>query len=330
MKGSVNYVASRGQKLYSNRQLNYFIGNSRINTSRGVINVRDNRGDSMYHSLQLQLDRSFSKGLFFRFAYTYGKLLDDTSEVFTTFASPTSYSANLAGDGLHQDWGPSAYDRRNIVVITYSYTPTGLRSDNTFANALLGVATRNWTISGQTQLYSGLYTSYNTSGFDINGDGSTTNDRPVLSNPSAPANIVGIDGSYLKAQGGITNVYYDQATFNVNKTLKPINASDAHFIVPNATNGFALMSKEVSRNSYANAGQQYWNVALEKAVPTPFFHLEGSSFIFRAEAQQLGNHNNVTYFTNNVTQVGLSGYQNVSNAREANNQHLRLWAKFQF
>jgi len=331
MKGAANYVASRGQKLYSNRQMNYFINGSRINTSRGVINVRDNRGDSMYHSLQLQLDRSFSKGLFFRFAYTYSKLLDDTSEVFTTFASPTSYSANLAGDGLHQDWGPSAYDRRNIVVITYSYTPTGLRAQNAAANFLLGAFTRNFTISGQTQLYSGLYTAYNTSGFDINGDGSTTNDRPVLSNRSAPLNKVGVDGSFIN---GTSGVYYDMAAYNASpgsaRVRTPINASDAHFLVPNATNGLAMMAKEEGRNSFANAGQQYWNVALEKAVPTPFFHLEGSRFLFRAEAQQLGNHNNITYFTNNVTQVGLSGYQNVSNAREANLQHFRLWAKFQF
>ena len=331
LKGSLNYVASRGQKLYSNRQYNYFINGARINPSRGVINIRDNRADSQYHSLQLQLDRSFSKGLFFRFAYTYGKLLDDSSEVFTTFASPTSYSANLAGDGLRQDWGPSAYDRRNIVVITYSYTPPGLRADNTAANILLGALTRNWTISGQTQLYSGLYTSYNTSGFDINGDSSTTNDRPILSNPSASPNRVGVDGFYIN---GTPGVYYDMAAYNASpasaRVRTPIAASDAHFLVPTAANGFAMMSREIGRNSFANAGQQYWNVALEKAVPTPFFHLEGSSVVFRAEAQQLGNHNNVTYFTNNVTQVGLPGYQNVSNAREANNQHIRLWAKFQF
>jgi len=331
IKGAVNYVGSRGQKLYSNRQLNYFINGARINPSRGVINVRDNRADSQYHSLQVQLDRSYSRGLFFRFAYTYSKLLDDSSEVFTTFASPTSYSANLAGDGLRQDWGPSAYDRRHLVVITYSYTPKGLHADNAALNFLYGAFTRNFTISGQTQLYSGLYTSYNTSGFDINGDSSTTNDRPILSNKSAPLNKVGIDGSYIN---GTSGVYYDMAAYNAStsaaRVRTPINASDAHFLVPNATTGAALLSKEIGRNSYANAGQQYWNVALEKAVPTPFFHLEGSSFIFRAEAQQLGNHNNVTYFTNNVTQVGLSGYQNVSNAREANNQHFRLWAKFQF
>ncbi|MBS1798230.1 MAG: carboxypeptidase regulatory-like domain-containing protein [Acidobacteria bacterium] len=330
IKGAVNYVGSRGQKLYSNRQLNYIINGSRINTSRGVINVRDNRADSQYHSLQVQVDRGFSRGLFFRMAYTYGKLLDDSSEVFTTFASPTSYSANLAGDGLHQDWGPSAYDRRNQVVLTYSWNPAGFHAQNMATDLLLSAFTRHITISGQTQLYSGLYTSYNVSGFDTNGDSSTTNDRPVLSNKSAPVNSVGIDGFYLQKQGGIKNLYYDRAVFNQTGALKVVNASDVHFLVPNASNGVAMIRQEIGRNSYPNAGQQYWNVAAEKAVPTPFFHLEGSSFVFRVEAQQLGNHNNVTYFTNNVTQVGQSGYQNVSNAREANNQHLRLWAKFQF
>jgi hypothetical protein len=332
IKGAVNYVGSRGQKLYSNRQLNYQINGNFINPARRAINVRDNRADSQYHSLQVQVDRAFTRGLFFRMSYTYSKLLDDSSEVFTTFAAPTSYQANLAGNGIRQDWGPSAFDRRNQVVLTYLWTPAGFRSDNMAADAFLSAFTRHITISGQTQLYSGLYTSFNTSGSDINWDGSATNDRPVLSNPSAPMNLVGTDGSWLK--GGITGVYYDQAVYNASpstsRVLKPINAGDAHFLVPSQANGANMVAQEVGRNSFPNAGQQYWNVAVEKAVPTPFTHLEGSSLVFRVEAQQLGNHNNVTYFTNNVTQVGLPGYQNISSAREANNQHLRLWAKFQF
>ena len=331
IKGSLNYVASRGLKLYSNRQLNYIINGSRINPSRGVINVRDNRADSEYNSLQVELNRSYSRGLFFRVAYTYGKLLDDSSEIFTTFASPTSYSANLAGNGLRQDWGPSAFDRRNIVVLTYSWSPAGFHSQNFATNLLLGAFTRKFTISGQTQLYSGLYTSFNTSGSDINGDSSTTNDRPILSNAHVPFTLVGVDGSWI---GGTSGIYYDQAAYNQSpaaaRVRKIVNAGDMHFLVPNAINGAALLASEIGRNSFPNAGQEYWNVAVEKAVPTPFKHLEGSALLFRVEAQQLGNHNNITYFTNNVTQVGQSGFQNISNAREANLQHLRLWAKFQF
>ena len=331
MKGTLNYVGSRGEKLYSNRQLNYLVNGSRINPARGVINVRDNRGDSQYHSLQAQLDRQFSQGLFLRASYTYGKLLDDTSEVFTTFASPTSYSANLAGDGLRQDWGPSAFDRRHIFTIAYVYSPKGLRSDNMAANAVLGLLTRNFTISGQTELYSGLYTSFNVSGRDINGDSSSTNDRPILSNASAPITMVGVDGSYI---GGVSGTYYDYAAYNASpstaRVRTVVSPGAVHFLVPKASVGALLVSQEVGRNSYLNPGQQYWNLALEKAFPTHFRHMERGQFLFRVEAQQIGNHNNITYYTNNVTQVGTTAFQDPSNAREPNNQHLRLWAKYQF
>src|SRR5215469_3622871 len=294
IKGAVNYVGSRGLKLYSNRQLNYLLpGNVRINQTRGIINVRDNRAGSNYNSLQVEVERSFSKGLFFRASYTYAKNLDNASEVFTTFASPTSYSANLAGDGLRQDWGNSAFDRRHVASFLYSYTPAGLHSNNAFANTLLSAFTRHITISGETQLATGPYSTYNVSGFDINGDGSTTNDRPVLSNSKAPINTVGVDGAFIK---GTSGVIYDYAAYNASpssgRVYKPVNASDVRFLVPNAVNaGTALAGQEVSRNSFSNPGQQFWNLALEKQVPVHFRHLESSAFVFRGEAQNIGNHN---------------------------------------
>ena len=245
--------------------------------------------------------------------------------------SPTSYSANLAGDGLRQDWGPSAFDRRHIFTIAYVYSPKGLRSDNMAANAVLGLLTRNFTISGQTELYSGLYTSFNVSGRDINGDSSSTNDRPILSNASEPITMVGVDGSYI---GGVSGTYYDYAAYNASpstaRVRTVVSPGAVHFLVPKASVGALLVSQEVGRNSYLNPGQQYWNLALEKAFPTHFRHMERGQFLFRVEAQQIGNHNNITYYTNNVTQVGTTAFQDPSNAREPNNQHLRLWAKYQF
>lgn len=327
MKGTLNYIGTRDEKLYSNRQLNYFVNGARINPSRGVINTRDNRGDSEYNSLQLQIERKFRRGLYFNFAYTYAKLLDDSSDVFALFNSPTSYSANLAGNALHQDWGNSAYDRRNVVALTYSYTPAGLHSTNAGADMFLSALTRHFTVSGTTQLYSGLYTTFNVSGIDMNGDGSAANDRPVVSNTSAPFTAVGIDGSYVF---GTPGVYYDLAANNATNALTPVQAGNMHFLIPSAANAAGLMSREIGRNSFANPGQQYWNVALEKAIPAPFKHLESSQFILRVEAQQLGNHNNQTFYANNLVAVGTPSFQNVSNSREANYQHLRLWAKYQF
>jgi hypothetical protein len=176
-----------------------------------------------------------------------------------------------------------------------------------------------------------LYTSFNVSGRDINNDGSTTNDRPVLSNASAPITAVGVDGSFI---GGTSGTYYDYAAYNASpssaRVRTVVSTGNVHFLVPNAVNGSSMVPQEAGRNSFLNPGQQYWNLALEKAIPTRFTHLEHGQFVFRVEAQQIGNHNNLTYFTNNVTQVGLTTFQNPSNAREANNQHLRLWAEYRF
>src|ERR1700733_978066 len=95
--------------------------------------------------------RQFSRGLFFRVAYTYGKDLDAASDVFGTFAAPTSYSANLAGNGLGQDWGPSVWDHRYYVSFSYAWTPAGFHSTNSAADLLCSAFTRHISISGTAQ-----------------------------------------------------------------------------------------------------------------------------------------------------------------------------------
>ena len=52
---------------------------------------RDNVGDSEYDALQAKLEKRFSRGLTFTFAYTFSKLIDDASTYFsqTIFTGPT-------------------------------------------------------------------------------------------------------------------------------------------------------------------------------------------------------------------------------------------------
>ncbi len=332
---TVNYVGARGEKLFSNRQLNYFGGFSstgaalpRLNPTRNAINIRDNRADSNYNSAQVEVSRSF-KSLLFRASYAFGKNLDDASEVFATFASPTSYSANLAADGLRQDYGHSAFDRQHVASFEYVYSPAGFHSSNFAANALLGAFTRHFIISGTTQFSSGPYSSFNLSGRDINGDGSSANDRPLLANSKAPLNTAGIDGFYIK---GTPGVYYDLAAYNSSpstaRVRNVVTSDQVHFLVPH---GSQFTGLGVGRNSFENPGQQFWNAAVEKDVPAPFTHLENAQFVLRAEGQNVGNHNNVSPLDNNVTHIGLgTSYLDTASKREATNQSFRLWAKFVF
>jgi outer membrane receptor protein involved in Fe transport len=320
LKLTVNYVGNHATKLYANQQLNYFINGSRIDPTRNAINIRSNRADSEYNSLQTEVSRQFSKGLFFRVAYTYGKDLDDASDVFGTFAAPTSFSANLAPDGLGQDWGPSVWDRRHYVSFTYAWTPAGFHSSNAAADAMYSIFTRHFTISGTTQLQSGPYTTFNISGIDMNGDGSSANDRPLIGNPHMPIDTAGFDGSYF-GPGFTPGVYYDAVTG------APTTPSAEHWLVPN---GPEFLRQEVGRNSYENPGTQYWNIAAEKAVPTTFLHLDRGMLVFRVEAQNFTNHNNVGPLDINLLHIGTPSYLNKQNAIEPTLRHLLVWAKFQF
>jgi len=194
LKAAVNYVGNHGVKLFANRQLNYFVNDSRIDPDRGAISVRGSFADSEYNSVQTEVSRQFSHGFFFLGTYTYGKDLDDASEVFATFASPTMYSANLAR--LGQDWGPSVWDHRHYASFVYSWTPIGFHADSRTADTLLSVFTRHFTISGTTQFQSGPHSSFNVGGIDMNNDGSTANDRPLIGNPHLPIDTVGFDGFF--------------------------------------------------------------------------------------------------------------------------------------
>ena len=322
IKLTVNYVGNHGEKLYANEQFNYFsfATGKRLDPTRGAINVRANRADSEYNSLQTEVSRQMSHGLFFRAAYTYGKDLDDASDIFSTFAAPTSYSANMAPNRLGQDWGPSVWDHRHYASFTYVWSPPGLHSSNAGMDSVFGAFTRHFTISGTTQLQSGYHSTFNVSGLDTNGDGSSANDRPLVGNRDMPIDTAGFDGHYL-GKGFSTGVYYDAIT------SLPVTSSEVHWLVPY---GPQFVPFEVGRNSFSNPGSQFWNIAGEKDVPVSWLHFDRGMLVFRVEAQNFTNHDNVGPLDINLLDIGTPSYLNKQNAVEPTNRHLLLWAKLRF
>ena len=320
LKLAINYVGNHGEKLFANQQLNYLVNGARLNPSRGIINIRSNRADSQYNSAQLEVSRQFTHGLFFRAVYVYSKDLDDASEVFGTFASPTSYSANLAANGLHQDWGPSVWDHRHYASFIYSWTPAGFHSSSRGTDALLSVFTRHFTIAGTTQLQSGPYTTFNFAGLDLNDDGSSANDRPLLGNASRPLDTAAFDGYYF-GPPFTPGVFYDAATG------EPVSPAQEHWVVPH---GAQYVPYEIGRNSFANPGTEYWNISAEKDIPTSWFHFDRGMLVMRVEAQNFTNHDNLGPLDINLLDIGTPAYMNRVNPREPMNRHLLLWAKFRF
>jgi hypothetical protein len=92
----------------------------------------------------------------------------------------------------------------------------------------------------------------------------------------------------------------------------------------------AYSNKEIGRNSYLNPGTMSNDVALEKAVPTSMLHFDRGSLVFRAEAQNLANHNNVGLVDVNLLDAGSPSFLNTQNARQSAGRQLRFWAKFVF
>jgi outer membrane receptor protein involved in Fe transport len=328
LKLAINYVGSRGRRLYANQHLNYFDFNTgqRLLADRGPIDIRENSAASQYDSVQTEVTRQFKHGLFVRGAYTYGKNLDDGSEVFTLFSGPTSYPADPSPGGRRRDWGSSSFDFRHYLSIDYVWSPAGLRSESRTANALLGAVTRNWTVSGFTQLQSGPPSTFNFQGIDSNGDGSTTNDRPIVGNRNKSLNTAGIDGIYLGAPS--PGQYFDLAALNGPGTLVPVTPDQVHWLIPY---GPQFVPQEVGRNSYRNPGSTVWNMALQKDIPAQWTHLESAAFNLRCEASDIGNHNDVGILDTNLLHINSGNtYLNPATKLLSTARNVRFWLKFTF
>jgi len=328
LKLAINYVGSRGRKLYANQHLNYFDFNTglRLLPDRGAIDIRENSAASQYDSVQTEVTRQFNHGLFVRGAYTFGKNLDDGSEVFAIFSGPTSYPADPSPGGRRRDWGPSSFDFRHYLSIDYVWSPVGLRSENRAANALFGALSRNWTVSGFTQLQSGPPSTFNFQGIDSNGDGSTTNDRPIVGNRNKPLNTAGIDGIYLGAP--TPGQFFDLAAVNGPGTIVPVTPDQVHWLIPY---GPQFVSQEVGRNSFRNPGSTVWNISLQKDIPAPWTRLESAAFNLRCEASDVGNHNDVGILDTNLLHINSgNSYLNPATKRLSTARNVRFWVKFTF
>ena len=229
----------------------------------------------------------------------------------------------------------SGATRPGITATRSSSLTSGLlrvtASTNKFADATLGVLTRHWTVSGIERFQSGPYSTINVSGFDTNGDGSTANDRPIISNPSAPFNSVGIDASFL---GGAQGTYYNGVIYNSPATpTQPahtkvlVDPSTVHFLVQKGQN---YLSQEVGRDSYLQPGYQQHDIAVEKGVGLSYAHFERGTLNLRAEVNDLGNHNNVAPLGVNVALFGAASQLNPVVSRTVSSRSVVLYAKLRF
>lgn len=315
---TVAYVGTRGEHLFVNQDFNGVnpATGVRFNPNLGEVVVRDNAGDSIYHSGQVTVDRKFTHGLLLRGAYTYSKLIDDASEVFTT-TGLSSFSQDLQNQ--KGDYGLSAFDRRHRFVMTYILDVPYVHSSESLGMKVLSQVTRGWQWSGTATFETGSPETIS-DGFDEIGNGHP-NARPDFGSKSAPFTSIGIDGTQL----GITSTpgtFFGpiQACLNGLSTCVAQPAANFRYIIQASGLG------NVGRNTFVGPGQMFYDTAVQRS----FKFLERQSLTLRAEFFNAFNHPNL------FTDGGVNSY-NLLNPNFGNiastingNRQLKFWLKYAF
>ena len=272
------YVGSRGEHLFVNQDFNEQVDfGPRLNPNFGSVISRSNGADSNYHSGQFEIERRFHTNLTVRASYTYSKLIDDGSEVFSTTGG-ASRSQDLECQKC--DYGLSAYDRRHRFVGLYIWEIPGYKS-----NSIMRLLTSGFQLAGIVTAQTGAPNTL-FDGFDVNGDGNGGNDRPVIGNQSLPITSRGIDGTQL-GLNAVPGTYYDVVGCFFEGVCIPTSASGFHWLIPAGGLG------NLGRNTYVGPGQFFWNGSLQKTFKLPFGKLENQAVIFRWEAFNILNHPNL-------------------------------------
>jgi outer membrane receptor protein involved in Fe transport len=329
---TTSYVGTRGIRLFGNDQFNPVDPNTglRVNPTRGSWTVRDNSVDSIYHALDVKMDRRFSHGLLLRAAYTFSKLIDDGSEVFTTTGT-SSFPADLTLGHRGIDRGLSAFDHRHRIVFTYIYDLPKIKGNNNFGEKALGYVVNGWQLAGTYAYQSGAPETV-TDGFDANGDGQS-NDRPLLGNPSASILTFGIDPNNVAVGGTGTpsGTLCDGAVFlNGSGACNVVSANSVHWIIPASGVG------NVGRNTQIAPGRQDTTLGIQRSFN---LHTERQKLIFRTEMLNPFNHPNtdntdynllgITPDANDVVQASTQTFGNYAGTINGF-RTIRFWLKYQF
>ena len=225
-----------------------------------IIRVTNNDANSIYNSFQVGLERRFTKGLSYSFAYTLSKSYDDGSG--QRDIVPNAYD-------VHNLWGPSGFDRRHSVVITFAYQPPIFKDQTKLTGKLLG----GWMLSGVSQMATGNPITIGT-GDDFAGVGSGSGGQFWLFSQTPE-----IKAQYANNSAAATG------TFESNYWFYPFKQDGtAIFTKPAA----GTISSQKARGLFYNVGFQNHNLRLSKE----FLIKESHALSFVVEGFNWLNHPN--------------------------------------
>jgi hypothetical protein len=225
------------------------------------IQEEESVAQSKYNSLQVQWQKRLASGFSFNFAYTLSKSTDNSTN-YRDIVPDTYNTSNL--------WGPSEFDTRHVVVISYVYNLPFFKDAAHLSGKLLG----GWQISGLNQFQTGTPCGVG-----------TTNDYAGVGEVGSFG--CGSEGQFWVMNG--TPVILGQfanASTSPNQYFSVTNSSGAPLFTAPALGTFNL--QKGVRDSIYQPGFQDWNLGLFKK----FALNEKNNIEFRAEAFDVNNHPN--------------------------------------
>jgi hypothetical protein len=282
-----------------------------VNPNFGKITGQFYEGHAHYHALLAGISQDVTRGLSFHGSFTYGKSLDDGSNVGFGDQFTNANPSIPFFDRKRLGTGPSDFNVGKILVVNALYAFPDINS----GNRLLGLIAKGWSTSLIYQLDDGLpFTpTFGFGGDPLGSKSSTPIDEPdqlytpdcrKLTNPGSKTN-------YIKTQCFTLPTAPDMAfwTTYCDHTSKVYGASKTVTPFPYCFN----LQGNASRNALQGPGLQ--NVDLSFIKNTRIRRIsEASNLQLRAEIFNILNHSN---FAPPLTSVGTANIFTTTGAADA-------------
>jgi Carboxypeptidase regulatory-like domain/TonB dependent receptor-like, beta-barrel len=230
----------------------------RTNPSLSAVLFRDSYGDSIYHSLQVQVNKRFTSGLQFHNSFTWGRSIDNCVGLASEATSTILYPSNPYNRRF--DRGPSIFNIPRIWVTDFIYNLPSPEVEGRWLSTLIN----GWGVSGIFTAQDGLpfnpVVNGNRSRSGLTGGLTSGIDRPNF-NPAFTGSVI---------------------TGNPTQWFNP----DAFMLQPVGTLG------NVGRDSLRGPGFVDFDFGMHKNTKLRFLG-EAGNIEFRVEAFNLLNHPNL-------------------------------------
>ncbi|MFI5176362.1 MAG: TonB-dependent receptor domain-containing protein, partial [Terriglobia bacterium] len=294
---SVGYLGTKGTKLDLLRAPNRAAPGSSL-TTQERLQIGNAEGflydtsgaSSIFHALQVRVQRRMTRGFAVQGMYIFGKSIDDASSIGGAGGGTVVQDES----NLRADRGLSSFDVRHRVILNGSYEfPFGDRKRWLSKDSFLARVFGDWQLSGNAIVQSGNYFTPRVLGSAINNSGTGANQ-------SERADFTGLPISLPSDQQTVAHFF---------NTLAFVDPPPGSF-------------GDAGRNIIPGPGLFNVNMALNKIIRTRW---EGKRIELRTQVQNVFNHPN---FTQLNTVVDSTNFGRLSSTRDLRTVELLLRFRF--